>query len=258
MTRTDSQRLSVHSDERTEVFPDWNAFELELQNWLELFGPAIGGNTAFTVLDAGCGARAHLRPKPGLYIVGIDVSESQLSRNPDLDEKIVGDIQQYDLGKPRFDLAVCWDVMEHLSSPETALSNIESALRPGGLLLLVGPNPLSVKGLVTKLTPHGFHTWFHRRVLGGGFSGVDDDRFPTPMRLSIGIKGLRRFAQKRGIKIVRTMGVENPAQVELRRRLRIRGRIWRVVGSMVRLISFGAVDASVTDIGVIMQKPSVD
>lgn len=135
---------------------------------------------------------------------------------------------------------------------------MERALRPGGLLLLVGPNPLSIKGLVTKLTPHRFHTWFHRRILGGGFSGIDEDRFPTPMRLSIGIKGLRHFARDRRMTIVRVMGVENPAQVALRTRLRIRGRIWRVLRGLVRLISVGAVDASVTDIAVVMRKPELE
>jgi hypothetical protein len=39
-------------------------------------------------------------------------------------------------------------------------------LRPGGIIIIRVPDRDSVKGLITRLTPHWFHIWYYRFVRG--------------------------------------------------------------------------------------------
>ncbi len=63
------------------------------------------------------------------------------------------------------------------------------ALKPDGIMVLALPNLMSVKGLVTKFTPHAFHTWFYRRVYRSAKTGEDDEGpFPTYFRRAVSTK----------------------------------------------------------------------
>ena len=57
---------------------------------------------------------------------------------------------------------VCYDVLEHLKFPERALSRLIEVLEPGGVIVIKGPIPQSLQGLVTRFTPHWFHVLFYR------------------------------------------------------------------------------------------------
>lgn len=119
------------------------------------------------VLEAGGGSATHLPMPSGVtprYTV-IDVSAEQLARNTYADERIHGNLETQDYGPRRFDVAVFWDVLEHLDNPAIALSRTVSALAPGGLLVIKGPLPASAKGVITWLTPHVAHVAFYRHVL---------------------------------------------------------------------------------------------
>jgi 2-polyprenyl-3-methyl-5-hydroxy-6-metoxy-1,4-benzoquinol methylase len=70
------------------------------------------------VLEAGCGSASHFNFGQNAYLVGIDISEEQLKSNSVLNEKILGDIQVYNLPVTNFDVIVCWYVLEHLPEPE--------------------------------------------------------------------------------------------------------------------------------------------
>src|ERR687885_598780 len=76
------------------------------------------------VLEAGCGSATEIKIPEDAYFVGIDISEKQLERNSLLKEKILGDIQTYDLPASDFDVIVCFYVLEHVPKPELALKNI--------------------------------------------------------------------------------------------------------------------------------------
>ena len=96
----------------------------------------------------------------------VDIDEAQLRNNNYADTKILGDIQTYTFPPGSFDLIICNTVIEHLDFPDRALGLFHSALAPGGLLLIGAPNPASLSGLVTKYSPHWFHVWFYRVILG--------------------------------------------------------------------------------------------
>ena len=154
------------------------------------------------VLEAGCGSASHVDFPPSRWLVGIDLSEKQLALNPSLDERILGDIQTYDYEPNSFDVVVCWNVLEHVREPEEALRRFFRAIKPGGIAVLACPNPRSVKGLVTRLTPHRFHVWFYRRILGSKLAGTDDHGpFPTIMSRDIAPEMICATAAAQGLKV---------------------------------------------------------
>jgi SAM-dependent methyltransferase len=162
----------------------------------------LSGKKSIRVLEAGCGSTAHLSFPAPCHMAGVDISERQLERHKLLEERIVGDLQTYRLPSASFDAVVCWDVLEHLRDPVAAVKNMAAAVRPGGILVLACPNPLSFKGLGARLTPHWFHVWFYRHVLGIKYAGTDDrGPFPTVMSRRIAAKPMCALAESCGLTV---------------------------------------------------------
>jgi SAM-dependent methyltransferase len=124
------------------------------------------------VLEAGGGSATSLKDAQHEFsFTTIDISPEQLARNAYAEEKILGDVGSFDYGARRFDLVVCYDLLEHLKQPERAFARLTSVLNPGGLMIIKGPVPQSMQGLVTSLSPHWFHVWFYRWVLKSRTAG---------------------------------------------------------------------------------------
>jgi SAM-dependent methyltransferase len=102
----------------------------------------------------------------GGHVTVVDIDEAQLQRNKYAKEKILGDIQTREFAPGSFDLIVCYNVIEHLNAPDRAIDRFYRALTPGGLLFIAAPNPESLSGWITKITPHWFNVQFYRWILG--------------------------------------------------------------------------------------------
>jgi SAM-dependent methyltransferase len=222
-----------------------------LQAFLDQHLPRTG---RLHVLEAGCGSAGHIRIGSPSYVVGIDISASQLERNAGLDEKILGDIQTYRFPEHSFDLVVCWEVLEHLAEPEKALDSFFRATKPGGLIVIAVPNVRSVKGLITKLTPHAFHVWFYRTLLNHQTAGMPGHPpFPTYMRATIAPDALQRRAAQRGVSLRYADYIEAPKQRELRQRLHLSGRAWEVLAGAIRTLSIGLIEPELTECILVLQ-----
>lgn len=176
------------------------------------------------ILEAGCGRFKHWAYPAGASIAGLDISDDQLARNDHIEEKILGDIQTFRTDR-QWDVVVSVYVLEHVADPRCAVQNMLSWTRPGGLLVLAVPNALSLKGLVTKMTPFGFHAWFYRNIYRRPHS-----IFPTIMDWSITPANLRR--QLAGHEIM----LEHFSGEQLSPRFHF---LYRSVCAILRLLSLG-------------------
>lgn len=153
----------------------------------------------FRILEAGCGSVSRLKFSNKHFITGIDISQKQLDRNPNIHEKVLGDIQTYKFPASSFDMIVCWHVLEHLPDPQSALRMFFSSINKHGLVVISSPNPYSLKGLVTKFTPHLFHIFVYRYIYQVKNAGREDTvPFKTFMRFSIRPQGISKMAKKYG------------------------------------------------------------
>jgi SAM-dependent methyltransferase len=207
------------------------------------------------VLEAGCGRETHVDLGADAYVVGVDIDPREIHHNDRLSEAIVGDLQSCDLEADFFDLALCWDVLEHLEHPLSALSNMHAALRPGGLMLLAVPNTRSLKAVVAKRTPHGLHEWLWHRLYPRAEAAHNP--FPTVLSRSMGTRSLMRYARERAMTVETVARYESAMQARLRRKLRLTGRRWRALAVAVRVLTFGTLDAVHSDTLLVLRKQGV-
>jgi SAM-dependent methyltransferase len=202
------------------------------------------------VLDAGCGHRLYVPLAEDRYVVGIDIEPSQLRE--DLDEAIVGDLQTLNLGVAHFDAVICWNVLEHLSDPMLVIRKFIDALTPGGVAILAMPHVASVKGLVTKYTPHWFHGWVWRHLLG---AGPQHEEFPTVLSRSLAPARLQRYARRAGLSVEFLAPYEAWPQKKIRRKLRLGPKSFALFSRLVAVISLGRVTIGATDLIIVLRKP---
>ena len=177
--------------------------EQALENLQKFVNGILSCKKEIKILEAGCGSTTYLKFEPKAYFVGIDISGEQLARNNLLAEKIHGDIQTYPLTAIDYDVIVCWNVLEHVSRPQLALEKFSIALVPEGILILSLPNVLSLKGLITKFTPHIIHVLVHRYVYGNKDAGKDGTApFKTYMRFIISPEKIVNFAEDHELRVV--------------------------------------------------------
>ena len=228
----------------------------ELEKLHSVLEPLMQGKKPLKVLEAGCGSRTQIQLPPDAYIVGVDISEEQLEKNTGLDEKHAGNIQTYDLGAEDFDLIVCWDVLEHLDRPLDAVTNFFRAVKKDGAIVLAFPNVMSVKGLVTKFTPHFFHILVYRYLWQQKTIGKKGHYSPfrTYMRFGISPNALTAFAGARGFVTAYCRPYQGTMQTQLRRRNAGIAGLFRVAEPLVKAVTLGSISVRDSDVIMVLRK----
>jgi SAM-dependent methyltransferase len=206
-----------------------------------------------SALEAGCGSISRLNLPANTKLTGIDISLRQLERNVGLDHKVLGNLEEHDWGATKFDIVVCWDVIEHLPNPVKALNKLLGCLAPGGILVLAYPNLWSLKGLVTKFTPYWFHAAFYRYVIGDTRSSDQWDQFPTYFSAQIAPNKIERLAQSLGHQVIYEEIYEGPVQCGLRQRRKLYDFAFQTLSSVSRLLTFGKMDLGLSDCITVIQ-----
>ncbi len=112
-----------------------------------------------SVLDAGCGTgygSAILAATGASEVIGVDLAADVIGAADGLPGTVslqAGDLRALDFADGRFDLVVCFEVIEHLDDPMAALDELARVLAPDGLLLLSSPN----RGVYPPGNPHHRH-----------------------------------------------------------------------------------------------------
>lgn len=159
------------------------------------------------ILEAGCGQRWLLKldgKKFSLTGVDLDKDALEIRKNvrKDLDEAIHGDLRTISFGDRRFDVIYSAFVLEHIDGAEAVLSRMTSWLKPNGVIIIEIPDPGSVKGMITRITPHWFHIFYYRYILDiktAGHPGHGPYRtFYDPV---VSRPGMHAFSEKNNLRV---------------------------------------------------------
>lgn len=215
------------------------------QRWC---GEHISTRKQARVLDAGSGLDSYVTFPPHVHVTGVDVSPELLEANPRLDDRIHADLSEVELPERKYDCVICWNVLEHLENPEPVIEKLARSVADDGILIIGSPNPSSVKGLVTRLSPYSFHLWFYRRYVDAQATAAPGEGpYRTFMKRAGGPAAVRHAAEQMGLTVVYHTSIESPMQTALRERYRITGVLWRALRSLIGVLSFGLIQADATD-----------
>jgi SAM-dependent methyltransferase len=157
------------------------------------------------ILEAGCGQRWLLKlDGKRFFLTGVDLDADALEMRTkirkDLDHAIHGDLREIEFDAARFDVIYSAFVLEHIEGAEPVLSKMVKWLKPGGILVLEIPDPDSVKGIVTRISPHWFHVFYYRRILGIKTAGrPGHGPYRTYFDGVVSRSGVRRFCERNGL-----------------------------------------------------------
>jgi 2-polyprenyl-3-methyl-5-hydroxy-6-metoxy-1,4-benzoquinol methylase len=139
--------------------------DLDHIDWLRSLGFASFAGLSF--LDLGCGSGfvcQHASRDGAKHSFGVDIEACANDRSWQFLQRNLEDAHWYDgLPLDSFDLIVAFDILEHLSSPWTFLSQVKNLLRPGASLVLSTPNT---------------HSW-ERYLRPDAWSGASDPQHKT-------------------------------------------------------------------------------
>ena len=98
-------------------------------------------------------------------------------------------------------------VLEHIKEAEAVLQNFSRWLRKGGLLILLIPDAYSVRGFITRITPHWFHVLYYRYVLRMANAGKPGyGPYVTYYAPVVSRHGIRKFCENHHFRISEERG----------------------------------------------------
>ena len=137
----------------------------------------VPSGASLEILDVGCGSGANSRAlaAKGHTVHGVDLSEAAIERyRLEGFEGRVSDIENgLDYPDASFDIVFCSEVIEHMTSPEVLVRDMNRVLKPAGQLVLSTPNSafwlyrlLGIFGYTVSELQHPKHfQFFSRRSL---------------------------------------------------------------------------------------------
>jgi SAM-dependent methyltransferase len=178
------------------------------------------------VLDAGCG-HGRFVGITGRRVIGVDPDPA--AGHSGIHEFVCSDLESWQPSS-RFDVVVCWNVLEHLRDPLAVLDKLAATLVDGGSLVIAYSNPISAKGLVTKMTPVAFHRAVFRRL----FRSRNADPYKTYLRLDLRPTAVKKHLLALGLKLEFFLAYEGPTSLRLAELHPLLGGAWRLLAYPLR------------------------
>lgn len=164
------------------------------------------------ILEAGCGQNWGLDlGDSGYFLTGVDRDSTALNLRvevtKDLDRAIEGDLRTVDFAPESFDVIYNSFVLEHVSGAERVMENFSRWLKPDGLLVIRIPDPFSVHGFMSRFTPHWFHVFYYRQVMGVVNAGKPGYApYPVYYDHIVSRKGMQGFCNDHGLSLAAQFG----------------------------------------------------
>lgn len=223
--------------------------------FLNFLGNALDVDHELEVLEVGGGSKTYVDAKKAKYTV-LDISRHSLKADRHYaDRQLLGDAQTYEFGSEEFDVAVFWNVLEHIEDPAKAIANASGTLREGGLVIVRGPEINSLKAIVTRATPHWFHVVFYRRVLGFPKAGMPGHA-PFKVIHSSGASRpfLKRMMRELGFQLIYEESYVGDQLSLLRSYSKMAYLIYRGVEHVLRAMTLSRFGTRTTDFVLVFQK----
>jgi SAM-dependent methyltransferase len=124
--------------------------EIEDDHWwyrgrrrvIEVALRGLGLPPGVAILDAGCGSGRNMVDLAAFgSVTGLELADASVARarGRGVGEVVQGTLEDMPFENARFDLAVSFDVIEHLDDDRRALGELRRVVRPGGLLVVTVP-----------------------------------------------------------------------------------------------------------------------
>lgn len=231
--------------------PSTRAARADLQHFLDAHLASLDGPQ---VMDAGCGGAMRVTLPAGAVLNGIDISPESAARNNGLFNIVIGDVQTYPLPRAAYDIVICWELLEHVPRPLAALSNLIAATKPGGFIILAFPNRASLKGLVTRLSPHQLHVWLLRHFWGQKNAGRPGYApFPTYLSPDIDPRVLERFLQSERVEVMFTRLYEGNRVATLRKKAPVLHALYQGFLALLNALALNRRDFGQSDVLLVLR-----
>ena len=231
--------------------------EQSLQQVQELIVKRISTTNA-RIYEAGGGSGSCLPSNilANAHVTVVDIDEAQLQRNQYANTKLLGDIQTQAFPQDSFELIVCYNVVEHLNAPDQAINQFFDALVPGGLLFIAAPNPESLSGWITKMTPHWFHVQFYRLILGYKDAGQPGRvPFPTVFHRVVSPTALIDFCRKIGFNILYFQKYKGMVYENMAQRSPVLGSLLNITVQLANALMLWRKDLRNGDYHIVLERP---
>lgn len=224
-----------------------------LETWIKAL--AVPGQT-LKILEAGCGRRWSMRlGKTPYELTGVDLDEVAMEHRKnvqkDLHHAVLADLRTVEFPAASFDVIYNAYVLEHIKGAEDVLRRFTSWLVPGGIVIIFIPDPMCVRGAVTRLTPHWFHVFLCKYLMRVPHAGEPGH---VPYRVYydpvVSRKGMHRFCNENGMKMVGEYGESFSHLGE-----GLMGKAVELFKKCVGALTFGIISARHNNLIYILQKP---
>ncbi|MCF6150667.1 MAG: methyltransferase domain-containing protein [Candidatus Kuenenia sp.] len=237
---------------RLDLINNWEQENGIMENYIK---KKASDNGAVQILEAGCGQKWPLNLNGMRYVItGVDLDKAALEirKNSlnDLHKMVEGDLRYLKLQENHFDVIYNSYVLEHIKGAEQVLNNFIRWLKSGGIIIIRIPNPYSVKGFITRITPHWFHIFYHRNILGRPNAGkAGYAPYPVHYEPVVSRAGMHEFCRKNNITILAEYGIDYAKPGKNAFKLLIHSFI-----KTVAILSFGVLSSRHSNLLYILKK----
>lgn len=209
------------------------------------------------ILEAGCGRSWPFKLNGVRYrITGIDLDADALKHRVevqrDLHEAVVGDLQTVSMQAEKFDVIYCSFVLEHIDGARGVLLRFKEWLKPGGSIIIKVPDPKSAHGFATKLTPHWFHIFYYRYIVGYREAGTPGHGpYRTYYDSVVSRAGMHEFCREQNLIMITAAGLADMARYG-----HWRDRVLKLTRRIISTVSLGNISSRHSNLLFVIGKPS--